>query len=309
MIDATALAQRVLERVPSSAEAEVRVELGREGLTRFARSFIHQNLSGEGCRVTLRLSLVGRVAASSTNSSDDPALDRLVSTALEAARVQPVDHGWPGVAQPASAAEVEHYDDATAGASPDERAARVRGFVDAAEGLEAAGFCSTDGVTAAYANTAGQRLAGRASSAVVDGIARTPGSDGSARAASARLSDLDGRWAGTEAARRARDSADAEELPPGHYEVVLEPGCVANLLYFLAAHGFNGRAVEEGRSFVSLGERQLDPAVTLRDDATDARSVGLLFDVEGTPKRPLDLVRDGVSLAVCHDRRTAKALG
>ena len=27
--------------------------------------------------------------------------------------------------------------------------------------------------------------------------------------------------------------------------------------------------------------------------------VGLAFDVEGTPRRPLDLVRDGVTRAIC----------
>ena len=35
--------------------------------------------------------------------------------------------------------------------------------------------------------------------------------------------------------------------------------------------------------------------------------MGLPFDLDGTPKRPLELVRDGVTTAVAHDRRTAAA--
>ena len=88
----------------------------------------------------------------------------------------------------------------------------------------------------------------------LDGIARTGSSDGSARAASAQLADLDGAAAGEEATRLARDAADATDLEPGAYEVVLSPACVANVLAFLGIYGFNGRAVDEGRSFARLGE-------------------------------------------------------
>ncbi|MBA3523585.1 MAG: TldD/PmbA family protein, partial [Geodermatophilaceae bacterium] len=102
---------------------------------------------------------------------------------------------------------------------------------------------------------------------------------------------------------------DQVELPPGRYEVVLDAGAVADLVSGLLMQGLNGKAVAEGRSFARLGTAQFDPAVTLRDDSTDARATGLPFDAEGTPKRPLDLVRDGVTAAVPHDRRTAAACG
>jgi predicted Zn-dependent protease len=73
--------------------------------------------------------------------------------------------------------------------------------------------------------------------------------------------------------------------------------------------GFNARAVREGRSFVHPGEDQLDPALSLRDDAGDPRSVGLPFDHEGTPKHPVDLVTAGAVVGLAHDRRTARAAG
>ena len=257
----------------------------------------------------LRLALDGRVAEASGNQTDDDALARLVRSTAEAARLQPVDPGWPGLAPPADGPAVDHWDDATAGAVPAERAERVGAFVRAGNGLETAGYCSTEGVRVAFANSAGQRLAGRTTSATLDGIARTGSSDGSARASSARLADLDGSLTGAEAVRRARDSADATDLPPGRYEVVLSPSCVVNMLTFLALHGFNGRAVEEGRSFARIGEAQLDESITLADDVAHPMAIGVPFDAEGTPKRRVELVRSGVTGGLIHDRRTAKALG
>ncbi|HYI65676.1 MAG TPA: metallopeptidase TldD-related protein [Candidatus Limnocylindrales bacterium] len=301
--------ERVLSRVPSEAEAEVTFSTGADALTRFATSFIHQNVADAAQRVHLRVALDGRVAEAVGNQTDDDALDRLVRSATEAARLRPVDPGWPGLAPPAPAPTVDHWDDATARAAPDARAERIGAFVTAADGLESAGFCSTTGETVGFANSAGQRLSGRASTAIIDGIARTGTSDGSGRAASVRIADLDGGAVGAAAVRRARESASAGDLQPGRYEVVLEPDCVVDVLTFLTLHGFNGRAVEEGRSFARLGEAQFDASISLADDVEHPMAVGIGFDAEGTPKRRVELVREGVTSGLVHDRRTAKALG
>lgn len=301
--------ERVLALVGTDAEAEITVTAGTEALTRFATGFIHQNVADAVQQVHLRLALDGRVAEASANQTDDDALARLVRSTADAARLQPVDPGWPGLAPPADAPAVDHWDDATAAAEPAERAERVGAFVTAADDLETAGYCSTEGVSIAFANSAGQRLSGRTTGATLDGIARTGSSDGSSRASSVRLADLDGTVTGLEAVRRARDSADATDLPPGSYEVVLSPSCVVNMLTFLALHGFNGRAVEEGRSFARIGESQFDEAISLADDVSHPMATGVGFDAEGTPKRRVELVRAGVTSGLIHDRRTAKALG
>lgn len=303
------VAERVLARVGDRAEAEVTVTTGAEALTRFATSFIHQNVADAVRGIHLRLAVDGRVAETSGNQPDDASLDRLVQSTLDAAALQPVDPGWPGLAAPADAPTVDHWDDATATAEPDARAARVGAFVAAAGELESAGYCSTEGVEIAFANSAGQRLTGRASMATLDGIARTGTSDGSGRASSRRLADLDGDAIGRGAVERANASADATDLEPGRYEVILSPDCVEDLLFFLSFYGFNGRAVEEGRSFARVGETQFDESVSLADDVTHPMSAGVGFDAEGTPKRRVELIRRGVTAGLVHDRRTAKALG
>ncbi|HET9347163.1 MAG TPA: metallopeptidase TldD-related protein [Candidatus Limnocylindrales bacterium] len=309
------VADRVLatvrERAGSeAAEAEVTVRFGTTALTRFATSFIHQNVADEVSHVVLRVALDGRTASSSLDGpTDDETLGRLVDNVIAAARVAPRDDGWPGLTPPTEGVDIDHWDDAAAAATPDDRATRVRAFVDAADGLETAGACSTAGIEAAFANSAGHAATGRATRNTIDGIARTPTADGVGRWTSARLADVDGAAAGQQAATRARAASDPIDLEPGRYEVILGQGAVSNLFTFLLVHGFNAKAVEEGRSFVRLGEQQFDPSISLLDDVGDPGLIGLGFDVEGTPRRPVGIVERGVSRAILHTRRTAKAAG
>ncbi len=299
----------------ADAQAEVLVARREYALTRFAVSFIHQNVADESTSVRLRLHQGGRTAGGSTTVVDAAGLEGLVTRTLEAARLLPPDPGWPGLAPPAPASGAGSCDDATAGAGPAERAERVRAFVDAAGGLETAGYCRTSSTRAAFANSAGQSLAGAFTEAGMDGIARARGgagsapADGVARLASSRLADLDGSVLGARAAAKARAAVDPVEVPPGSYPVVLEPAAVADLLLMLAVDGFNGRAVNDGVSFAQVGQAQFDPSVSLVDDATAPGAIGLPFDLDGTPKRRLELVRDGVTTAVAHDRRTAAVAG
>jgi predicted Zn-dependent protease len=306
-------AERIVELVrtkDASADAEVTVRTGTDALTRFANGFIHQNVAEEINNVLLRVATDGRVAASSLDGpATESALRRLIDNVFDAARVRPVDPDWPGLAPISEAPSVDHWDDATAMAGPDERAERVRHFVAAGGGLETAGFCSTTAVTVAFANSAGQRLSGRSTAAALDGIARTATSDGSGRALSGRLSDIDGSAIGDAAARRAHEGSDPTDIEPGRYEVVLGPSCVADVLQFLFIFGLNGLPVHEGRSFARPGEAQFDPSISIRDDATDPRQVGVAFDVEGTPRRSVDVVRNGVTRTVLQSRRTARKMG
>lgn len=302
--------ERVLALVGDRAEAEVSVSSGRSALTRFANNHIHQNVADAGQSVRLKVVVDGRAATAST-SRVSSGLKDLVERALAAARLRPSDPLWPGLATAAPALRSASYDEATHTADPDVRATIVEQFVRAGEAahLTAAGFCSTSGYESAFANSAGQRLHGRVSRAVVEGIHRSAVADGGSQQISSRVGDLDGGAAGQRAADKARRGVDPVDIDPGLWEVVLEPGCVTDVLDFVTGHGFNAKHHAEGQSFARLGELQFDPKVTIFDDATDPRQIGLPFDGEGTPKRRLDLVREGVTTALAHDRRTAASAG
>ncbi|NIR35085.1 MAG: TldD/PmbA family protein, partial [Actinobacteria bacterium] len=292
------------------AEAEAAVAVGESALTRFANSFIHQNVGNAHQDVGLRVAVDGRVASGSVDRADEDGLRALVESTLEVAGVMPVDDGWPGLAVPAAAPDVEHWDDATAEVTPDERAAIVAAFVAAGPDYDVAGYCETSAGTTAFANSAGQRLSGRSTRATVDGIHRSTESAGSAHQTSARIGELDGAAAGVQAADRATRGLGAFDITPGEYEVVLAPEAVATMTIFLAYYGFNAKQVIEEQSFVELGVQQFDEALSISDDPlVGADALGVPFDVEGTPSARIDLVVGGVTAGISHDRRTAARMG
>lgn len=82
------ISDTVLDMVGGRADAAVTVAHLSEGLTRFARSFIHQNVGDEQVSVALDVVVSGRPASVSTTRTDEASLRRLVETALGAATVQ-----------------------------------------------------------------------------------------------------------------------------------------------------------------------------------------------------------------------------
>jgi predicted Zn-dependent protease len=303
------LAGRVVELVRrlagAGAEAEVGAHHAADALTRFANSRIHQNVADATTTVRLRLHLEGRTAGGSTTVVDAAGLESLVERTIAAARLCPPDATWAGLTPPTPIRADHFFDEETARATPQERAIRVRDFVLAAGGLETAGFCRTVYASGAFANSAGQSAEGRSAEAAMDGIARDAGADGVARLASGRLADIDGAILGGRAAAKARAAGQPIELPPGRYEVVLEPEAVADVLSNLATFGFNGKQYAQRQSFAEPGAPQFDPAVSILDVPDSA----LPFDDEGTPRRTVPLVEDGTTVGITHDRSSAAQVG
>src|SRR3954451_11325781 len=104
------LAQRVLELVRAaspSAQAEAVVDRADLALTRFARSFIHQNVADSTTTVRLRLHDSGRTAGGSASVADadgrvrgQESLRVLVERTVAAVRLSPPDVHWPGLTSP-----------------------------------------------------------------------------------------------------------------------------------------------------------------------------------------------------------------
>ncbi len=300
---------RVLERVGDRAAAEVVVTRESSALTRFANSFIHQNVAEDVTTVHLGLFADGRLARGASRVTTDDGVGALIERTLAAAAASPVDEHFPGFAPPAETPSLDHHHRSTADAAPADRAEIVRQFVDAGEGLVAAGYCETIEWQVAFGNSEGQMASAEFTRAVVDGIHQTDSSAGKGHQASKALADLDGEAAGRQAASKARASEDAFDLKPGRYEVVLEPNAVGTVALFLGYYGFNGLAVAEGHSFARLGADPFDPSLQLRNDGLHPEAIGAPFDADGTPVQRTELVEDGVIVGHVHDRSTAARLG
>lgn len=308
-LDIAGILLEKVRAIASHAHVAVLVTTTSRALTRFANSTIHQNLSDESVVIRLTVHADGRTIASTTGLTAADGLDKFIADTITMVRVSPLDPSWPGLAPIAQAAGQGTVDPAILCASPIDRARLVRAFVDAAGGLTTAGYCQTRHVAATFVNSAGQSVAGASTDVSFDGIARTPTSDGVARLASARLADIDGALLGTQAAAKAIASAHPTDLAPGRYEVVLEPGAARDVVQALATHGFNGKAFVDGASFLIIGEQQFDEKITIVDDSVSPGMIGLPFDMEGTPKRRVELVTAGTSKSPTHNRRTAAVVG
>ncbi len=307
-VDPGGICEAVLDAVGGHAEAEVTAVVGGRALTRFANSHIHQNVAEELVTTSVKVCVEGRQAsASSTMAATNPRA--LADKALSAARLRPVDEGWPGLAEGPASNSIDHFNLDTAQAGPELRAGVVSDFVNAGTDSLSAGFFSTSSASVAFANSAGHRSSGRTADAMVEGIHRRGLAAGRGWQRAVAVNEIDGSLSGRTAFEKATAGMEASELPPGHYEVILEPGCVADILDFLSWYGFNAKAHAEGQSFAELGQATFAPSISIYDDATDIASTGLGFDAEGTAKARLDLVSQGVVAALPHDRRTARAAG
>ncbi|HVM10848.1 MAG TPA: TldD/PmbA family protein [Actinomycetota bacterium] len=309
-------ARSVAEAALDLKGAEVEVLFAHEwgGLTRFAESSIHQSTWREDTGLRIRVVAGGRVGVTATNDFTKDGAAKAARSALELAETAAPDPRFPGLAPPAEVPERPGaYDDATAGATPEERAEAVEALVGrCGAGFHAAGAYETTAMEAAILNSEGHFCYAASTKATVTTVVSGgEGGAGFADAASTRRADIDPAEVGARAAAKAEGSQRPRDLDPGRYEVVLEPAAVTTLAAFLAYMGFGGRMIAEGRSCFSgrLGEQLMAPSVTIYDDALSPETIGLPFDFEGTPKRRVDLVRDGVILGGVHDRRSAAEAG
>jgi predicted Zn-dependent protease len=283
------------------------------GLTRFADSAIHQSTAREDTGVKVRVISGGRVGVASTNDLSKDGAAAAARSALELAGMSAPDPNFAGLAPPAEAPGREDgFDEETAGAGPQQRAEGVAALVETlGEGFHAAGAFETSATEVAVANTEGAWRYAPMTHAQVTTVVSGGDGAGFAETTVPRVADVDPEGVGRRAFAKARDSRNPQDLDPGRYEVVLEPPATATLLAFLAYLGLGGRSIVEGRSCFSgrIGEKLMADGVTVYDDALSPLTIGLPFDFEGTPKRRVDLIVDGVVKGGVHDRRSAKQAG
>jgi len=295
-------------------EAEALFTARDAALTRFANSRIHQNVAERDATLRMRVVRDGRTGVATTNRLDDEGLTEVVARAsATAAMAAPNPNGAP-LADPLIALSDPQlgFVPATARADPDLRAAGARAVIAAgdAANLESSGAFSTETGTLAVANSRGMWNAHTVTQAkLLTVMMGENGASGYAQAFGSDVRALDASALGDEAAEKAIRSREAIDLEPGEYPVVLEEYAVATILEYLSWMGFSALAVEEGRSFMELGEQIMGPNVTIWDDGLDASGLPSAIDFEGVPKQRVDLITGGVARAVVHDTATAARAG
>ncbi len=151
-----------------------------------------------------------------------------------------------------------------------------------------------------------------ASATAIELAVRAGDGPGAGRAVGAARSLAD--LATEEVFERAREGHSTDELgaaPAEPAAAVLSAEAAAALVELLNHEALSASAYYEGSSPLRehLGVQVFDRALNLRDDATDPAGLPFPFDLEGTPKRPVALIEQGIPRTPALDQRQAAVLG
>jgi PmbA protein len=138
-------------------QTEVLVFSDDSQLTRFANSYIHQNVAERDVQVRVRAVVGKRIGVASTNDLSAESLEKVVETASEVAKLRPEDPDFISLPEPAPIPEVNAFSEATASFTPEARAQAVGGICRQAveNDLVASGAFSTGAQEITVANSLG----------------------------------------------------------------------------------------------------------------------------------------------------------
>ena len=308
-MNALDVAKAALDAAGGEAEAVAHVE--QSGLVRFAGSEVHQPTLIENATVTLRVVHDNRAGVATTNKLDAAGLAELARRAADAAESTPPDEAFPGLAPPADPPDVEGFDDETAALGPGDQARLAAAAIEAGGDVPVYGFFTSAVSELAVVSSTGLSVQQHMTDATELVVAADENGSGYAEQTAWRAGGIDPTGVTREAAEKARRTRGAAEIGSGMYRAVLEPYAFADLLEYFSHDSFGALGLLDKRSYFTdrLGQKVFDEKISIADDALDPRGLPKAFDFEGTPKRRVQLVEEGIAQSVVWDRATAAQAG
>jgi predicted Zn-dependent protease len=298
-----------LAKSTGAEETEVHVDEVADALTRFANNAIHQNVAEHGLTISIRTVADSRTARATTNRIDEDSLRAAIEASLSLAHSQPKDPRLLPMPGKQRYRPVNRFVKQTATFSAQERARAVRRACDLAikKGQVAAGIYSNGQSQSALGNSRGLFAAYRGTHSEFSVTMQEDPAASWAKANSADVRVFDPQKLAARACEKAHLAANARELPPGRYTVILEPAAVLDLVGFLF-YDFAATALEDKRSCLNdrMGKPLFGPNITITDDAYHPLQQGTPFDGEGLPRQRVLLVDRGVPRNLVYSRAAAK---
>lgn len=280
-----------------------------EQLTRFATSYIHQNVARQDLDVRVRVVLGKKIGVGSTNDLSDEGLARAVESAMTAASYQRDNPDFLSLPGRQPIKQVDGFAEATRTCTPRRRAEAASSICLPAseQGLDASGAFATRTYEYAVGNSLGTFAYYPTTLADLRTVIMGDEGSGYAAACSLDVEEIDAEAVGREAIDKALRSRNPTEVAPGEYTVILEEYAVGGLLAYLAYMGFGAQAFQEGHSFMSgnLGQKVTGDNITIYDDGLDLTNLPMPFDFEGVPKQRVELINGGVVQGPVYDSYTA----
>ncbi|MGQ0647956.1 MAG: TldD/PmbA family protein [Gemmatimonadaceae bacterium] len=316
-------AQALVERVKKLSKAdaiEVQVFGGYAANVRFADNQMSTAGGVGDLQLGVQSSFGPKHAVVTTNELTDEAVRAAVEKSEKLARLAPDDPEAMPLLGPQQFQTVEAYFPSVANMTADERAQVALTALEparAAGDLTAAGFLIANVGFTAFGNSAGMFAYHRATNANYTVTVRTKDGTGSGWAGAEHndARQIDFAAVSRRAVEKARLSRNPVAIEPGRYTVILEPQAVGDLCQLIGFYA-DARATDEGRSpFVKagggtkIGEKIVDPRVTIYADPADPMVRAQPFDGNGLPLGRQVFVENGVLKTLYYSRFWAKKKG
>ena len=297
----------LVERSPAD-QTEALLITEDSSLTRFTPLSVHQHVAERNQTLFLRIASEKRVAVVTTNVLEPSSWPATLEKALTLARFLPPNPHFLSFPRPRPVPGVKTYFPGIRSLTPGRKVEMLREAIALAgdRGFRLSGAFSHGAVEVAVANSLGVETRQEYSDLFFHSIVQNDHGSGYASFVSRDPARLEVQPL-IQAAASKISAGGAVEVPPGEYEVILEPPAVHELLAFMGHLGFHALAVQEGRSFLCnhFGKQLLDGKVTVYDDGLDPEGLQIPFDFEGTPKQKVVFFDRGVARNITYDSLTA----
>ncbi|MGB9749318.1 MAG: TldD/PmbA family protein [Caldisericia bacterium] len=280
--------------------------LGKESsLTRYANSYIHQNVKESNSQIRVRVIKNKKIGFVETNNLTTEGIKKAVKDAEEILNFTKEDDSFVKLPEKEEIKDVKTFFDENLKVTPSDMADKVKNVIDKAtkKSLTAAGALSVDFEEYAVVNSRGIEVYQPYSSITLTTVIMGEDSSGFADRFSMKFNDLNEIELADEAIEKALTGKNPKNLEPGKYEVILSPYAVEDILFFFAYLSFGAKSFHQDTSFMSgkLNEKVFGENVTIWDDGYDLLGAPISFDFEGVPKKKVILIENGIAKNVVYD--------
>ena len=282
---------------------------GKSELTRFAESYIHQNVAETNLNLTVKVINEDRIGTVEMNSIDDHAISKNIEKAIEVTKITPkLDYHYR-LLTPQSYKIKSKYSKDTANFTPLDRAQLVKQLIKEVNkrGYEAAGAFKIEESTLLVANSEGVFAFDRGTKVDFNCVITRDNSTAYTSFIDSDINNFNIKKVTDELLETALKNVEQIEIDPGVYTVILSPEAVSEILNYTGYTAFNGKTIMEGKSFIchNQGKKIFPETITVSDDPFDELTMPLPFDLVGYPREKIYLIKDGVVKDGVYDHLTA----
>lgn len=282
---------------------------GKSELTRFAESYIHQNVAETNLNLTVKIINEDRIGVVEMNSIDEHTILKNIEKAIEVTKITPrLDYHYQ-LLKPQSYKIKSKYSKDTANFTPLNRAQLVSQLIKEVNKreYEAAGAFKTEESALLVANSEGVFAFDRETKVDFNCVITRDNSTAHASFIDSDINNFNINKITDELLEAAFKNVEQIEVEPGVYTVILSPEAVSDILNYTGYTAFNGKMIMEGKSFVcnNRGKKIFPETITVSDDPFDELTMPIPFDLVGYPREKIDLIKDGVIKDGVYDHLTA----